>query len=903
MKKILLFALFLISTISFSQNIRFEGVILESGKTPLEMANIMAVNQVTKGMDGYAITNDKGRFVLNLKPNSTYLIKLSYIGMENKQITVETKTENITQNISMEPGGIQLDGVEIVREMPVSIKGDTIVYNADSFKSGTERKLEDVLKKLPGVEVNADGEVEVEGKKVTKLMVEGKDFFDGDTKLGVKNIPADAIDKIQVLRNYNENSILKGVENNQDNLAMNIKLKDGKKNFWFGDMTAGGGTADDNKYDRYLINPKLFYYNPKYSINLISNFNNIGELPLTIQDYFKFTGGFRSMMAKGGSNFNVASNDLGISLLRNNRAKEIETQFGATNFSYNPTKAWTLSGFGILSSSITDLETKTQTNFLQPNSSNVASTENRNEIAHQKSNLALFKLSSSYKPSARFQFDYDILSKFSKQDEDNSLLRESIVSNTSNTENILTAKKQDPKSVNQNLSFYYTHNDKNIFALEMQHLYQDEDPFYNANLQTQPFGFAGYVAGQNRNDINQTRFVKTNKLDAKLDYYYMLTPKSNINVTLGNTYSYQSFDSSIYQMLDNGTKNILTDASNTNRVNYNFNDAFLGLHYKILTGKFTFTPGVSLHAYNMTNSQLGTDFSQNFFRVLPDFLALYQIKKAETLTYNYAITNSFTDINKLAEGFVLNGYNSLSRGSRTLENATQQSHSLRYFKYNMFNFENITGFINYTRTIEAVKSRANFIGVNQTSTPFNSDFAEETLSGFGSYGRSFLKNYKASFNTRLNWSKFNNQQNGVFASADSFTQVHTLTASTNYKNLPNIELGYSYTVNDYNNSKFYTDKPFVRLDYYFLKSFSFVSEYEFYHYYNKNKTVENEYDFLSASLIYQKTKDSKWEYKIAATNILNTKSLNDDSFSQFSTRTSQYTVQPRYLIFTLKYNL
>lgn len=903
MKKILLLALFFISTITFSQTIRFEGVILESGKAPLEMANIMAVNQATKGMDGYAITNDKGRFVLNLKPNSTYLIKLSYIGMENKQITVETKTENITQNISMEPGGIQLDGVEIVREMPVSIKGDTIVYNADSFKSGTERKLEDVLKKLPGVEVNADGEVEVEGKKVTKLMVEGKDFFEGDTKLGVKNIPADAIDKIQVLRNYNENSILKGVENNQDNLAMNIKLKSGKKNFWFGDMTAGGGTADDNKYDRYLINPKLFYYNPKYSINLISNFNNIGELPLTVQDYFKFTGGFRSMMAKGGSNFNVASNDLGISLLRNNRAKEIETQFGATNFSYNPTKAWTLSGFGILSSSITDLETKTQTNFLQPNSSNVASTENRNEVAHQKSNLALFKLSSSYKPSARFQFDYDILSKFSKQDEDNSLLRQSIVGSSSNTENILTAKTQDPKSINQNLSFYYTHNDKNIFALEMQHLYQDEDPFYNANLQTQPFNLAGYISGQNRNDINQTRFVKTNKLDAKLDYYYMLTAKSNINVTLGNTYSFQSFDSSIYQILDSGTQNNLTDPSTTNNVRYNFNDAFLGLHYKILTGKFTFTPGVSLHAYNMTNSQLGTDFSLNFFRVLPDFLALYQIKKAETLTYNYAMTNTFTDINRLTEGFVLNGFNSLSRGSRTLENATQQTHSLRYFKYNMFNFENITGFITYARTIDAIKSRANFVGVNQTSSPFNTDFAEETLSGFGSYGRSFSKNYKASFNTRLNWAKFNNFQNGVFASADSFTQIHTLTASTNYKNAPNIELGYSYTVNDYNNAKFFTDRPFVRVDYYFLKSFSFVSEYEFYHYYNKDKTIENEYDFLSASLIYQKTKDSKWEYKIAATNILNTKSLNDDSFSQFSTRTSQYTVQPRYLIFSLKYNL
>jgi len=155
----------LVTTVSFAQNIRFEGVVLESGKAPLEMANIMAVNQATKGMDAYAITNDKGRFVLNLKANATYTIKLSYIGMQNKEITVTTKAENMTQNITMEPGGIQLDGVEIVREMPVSIKGDTIVYNADSFKSGTERKLEDVLKKLPGVEVNADGEVEVEGKK------------------------------------------------------------------------------------------------------------------------------------------------------------------------------------------------------------------------------------------------------------------------------------------------------------------------------------------------------------------------------------------------------------------------------------------------------------------------------------------------------------------------------------------------------------------------------------------------------------------------------------------------------------------------------------------------------------------------------------------------------------------
>ena len=900
MKKILLYAVLFISTISFSQSIRFEGTILESGKTPLEMANVMAVNQANKAVDSYAISNDKGKFVLSLKQNATYTIKFSYLGMQNKEISVTTKTENITQNVSLEPGGIQLEGVEIVREMPVSIKGDTIVYNADSFKTGTERKLEDVLKKLPGVEVNADGEVEVEGKKVTKLMVEGKDFFDGDTKLGVKNIPADAIDKVQVLRNYNENSILKGVENNQDNLAMNIKLKDGKKNFWFGDMTAGLGVGHEE--DRYLINPKLFYYNPKYSINLITNFNNIGELPLTIQDYFKFTGGFRSMMAKGGSNFNVISNDLGISMMRNNRAKEIETSFGATNFSYNVNKAWTLSGFGILSSSISDLETISQTNNLKPNSASVLSTEKRDEVAHQKSNLGLFKLSSSYKPSARFQFDYDVLGKISKQDENNNLLRESIENNVSDIEVITTAKDQNPTSLNQNLSFYYTHNDKNIFALEMQHLYQDEDPFYNANLETQPFNLLGYTTGESRNNINQSRFVKTNKLDAKLDYYYMVTPKSNINITLGNTFSRQNFNSSIFQVLDDQSINDLNFSENRNAVTYNFNDAFLGFHYKLLTGKFTFTPGFSVHKYDMTNTQLGSDFNLSFSRFLPDFLAIYQMKKAETLTYNYALTNNFTDINQLALGYVLNGYNSLRSGNRELENSTAQVHSLRYFKYNMFNFENISANISYSKTIDAVKTRSNFAGVNQTSEPFNSQFPDETISGFGMYGRSFFKYYKTSFSTRLNWSKFNNIQNNILITNESFTQNYALSVSTNYKNMPNIEFGYSLTVNDYAGQKFFTDRPSAKLDYYFLKSFSFVSEYEFYHYYNSDKSIENEYDFLSASLIYQK-KDSKWEYKVAATNLLNTTSLNDDSFTQFATRTSQYTVQPRYIIFSLKYNL
>ena len=914
MKKIFLLLVMALTTSAFSQNIRFEGTVKDTAGVALEMANVMAINQQTKAMDAYAITNETGKFVLSLKSSATYTIKVSYIGFQTYEKTVTTGTSNMTFPVVLKEG-TQLKEVEIVHEMPVSVSGDTIIYNSDSFTNGTERKLEDVLKKLPGVEVNKDGEIEVEGKKVQKVMVEGKDFFDGDTKLATKNIPADALDKIQVLRNYNEVSNLKGLENNEESIALNIKLKEGKKNFWFGDMNAGIGVGMEDT--RFIVNPKLFYYNPKYSLNVIANVNNIGELPLTAQDYFKFTGGFKNMMRKGGSSFNVSSNDLGILGLRNNQAANIESTFGAANFSFNPSKAWTLSGFGILLGNKTEIENTTISNRIDnlPDGSSQTISETREDYTKQDSKQILLKLSSSYVPSEKAHFDYDALVKFSDQKENTSVF-------SSLLSDIYTNKEQNPFSINQNLNYYYTHNDKHVFAFEMQHLYQNEDPFYNANLETLPFAplLTGYVnegVGV-RDDITQKRYVQTNKVDTKFDYYYMVTPKSNINLTLGNTYSYQNFDSSIFQMLNNGTQNNLTDATTYNDVNYAFNDVFLGVHYKFLLGKFTFNPGFSVHQFNMNDEQLGTSNKQSFNRILPDVYALWQIKKSETLTYNYSLTNNFTDINKLAQGYVFSNYNSLFSGNRYLENSTSQVHSLRYFKYNMFNFENIFANISYTKQVDVIVNKALLIGVNQISTFENisSSFPEERFQGIGGYGRSFAKYYKANVRASLNWNKFNNIRVYPDTDADpnnnpteiqtteSFNQSYTIGFSTNYKTIPNLGLSYNYSISDNFSDVIYIDSPTLTLEYYFLDAFSFVSEYSYFHNRNKTKTIDSEYDFLTASLMYQK-KDSKWEWKLSGTNLLDTKSLDTNSFSQLggTSSFSSYRVQPRFVILSLKYTL
>ena len=306
-KKLFVVLLFVTSYFTTAQNIKLEGIVQDTIGNPLEMANVMVINQETKAMDGYAISNEQGKFQISLKTNSTYQIKVSFLGFQTQNIELVTGTENIRKVFALKEGGMMLDGVEVVQEMPVTISGDTIIYNADSFKTGTEQKLEDILKKLPGVQVNEDGEIEVEGRKVTQLLVEGKKFFEGDTKIGSKNIPSDAVDKVQVLRNFNEVTQLKGLENNEENIALNIKLKKGKDKFWFGDILVGGGPDE-----RYVINPKIFYYSPKTTVNVISNFNNIGEVPFSIRDFFRLTGGARNTIARSGTNIGISSNSLQI---------------------------------------------------------------------------------------------------------------------------------------------------------------------------------------------------------------------------------------------------------------------------------------------------------------------------------------------------------------------------------------------------------------------------------------------------------------------------------------------------------------------------------------------------------------------------------------------------------------
>ena len=415
-------------------------------------------------------------------------------------------------------------------------------------------------------------------------------------------------------------------------------------------------------------------------------------------------------------------------------------------------------------------------------------------------------------------------------------------------------------------------------------------------------------------DLNQDRRIKSNQLDAKLDYYNILNSKSNINLTLGTILSTQKFNSNIFQFLDDGsyfdpTASLTNEEGdvllNENDTEYNFSDIYLGFHYRLKTGKFTITPGFSVHAYGNKNTQFGETYEDNFFRILPDFETQIQFKKSESLTFRYNMKNAFTDVTSLAEGLVLNNYNSLQYGEPELQNSLSHNLSLRYFSFNLFNYTNVFAILNYNKNIDQIRSFTNFDNVIRTNTYFNLNFADESVTAIGRIQRTFGK-LRASMRVNFNYSKNNQFVQDVRSVNETFSQSYTPELRTNFREAPNVSLKYLYRVSDTNqgdnDTQFITNAPSVEFDAYLWKALTFRTDYS-YTSQSSNVSDTQSYQTWNASLAYRKDQDAKWEYQIRATNLLNIDSEVNNGSSNISVYSSETFVLPRFVTFRLTYTL
>ena len=166
-KKIGLLACFVVLALtSFAQTKPLTGFVLDSLNRPIAYANVVAINQNTQKIAGFGISNNEGKFKVTLLEGPAYLLRVSFVGYSQFEKALSTWDSDTPQVVRLKQNDTELGLVEVVSEMPVTMRGDTLTYKTDAFTTGTERKLEDVLEKLPGFQVDEEGGVKVQGKNV-----------------------------------------------------------------------------------------------------------------------------------------------------------------------------------------------------------------------------------------------------------------------------------------------------------------------------------------------------------------------------------------------------------------------------------------------------------------------------------------------------------------------------------------------------------------------------------------------------------------------------------------------------------------------------------------------------------------------------------------------------------------
>lgn len=881
--------IFLISFSAFSQR-TITGTVSDTLNAPLESANVIAKPLQENATIKFSIADHKGRYKLDLEKNVKYELIVSYIGFSDATFILEANSDITEHNFLLKNTGEVLKEVVITHEYkPIIVKKDTLIFDVKAFASGNERKMKEILEKLPGVEVDKNGTVTVQGKKVTKMLVEGSPFFGGGSKLAVENIPADALDKIEVIDHFNEVGFMKKVSDSED-LAMNVKLKEDKKKFVFGDMQAGIEAGnDDNGF--YLGHTALFYYSPKTNLAFIGDMNNIGKSTFTFEDLMRFGGGISSYLPgrKSLSNLYLFTQD-------NTDVIENKSQFGALNFKYQISEKVDISGFGLFSKIFTLGQSDTHNQYLQNSS---IAFENKFQKDNNQSLLGMGNMKLDYSPNSNEKLYYN--AQFQGTNNDFSSTINSISDQGQNT--FQTIKKADNLSLKQYIEWHKSINRNHTITFVVNHAFDKNTP--KSQWLTDSEFLAGFIPLQSDEiyNISQIKKVGSNSVDALLKHYWIINNFNHIYSVIGNNFGSTNLTTSEKQLLSDGTINDFAIAGFGNKTDYTLNDTYVGLEYKFRTGKLTSKPGIYLHNYHLNTNQ--TEGKNTLQKILfePQWDSEFELNKSEALKFKYKLANDFPTPGRLANRFTLESYNSVFKGNALLKNERFHSANLFYEKTNLYRGIMIYANANFNKKIRTIRNQIILEGINQYTTPLITDNPETNWRFNSSITKSIYR-FKLVANANLNWFDYIQDINGITTKNSRNNQNIGLEIKTAHKKWSLLSFEYIKGFNEFNGlttSRFQTDEFRARLEYEITSSLVLKADYD--NFRNSNDRNQNKrYEIANASLYYQE-KNSPWGFEFSAANFLNNKIKENNSFSDYiiSKRTT-YTL-PRIFLFTVNYKL
>ncbi|MBL7730971.1 MAG: outer membrane beta-barrel protein [Chitinophagaceae bacterium] len=338
MRKIYLLLITLLGTLSLlaQKGGSVKGAAMDTiSKQPVAGATVTVLDRKDSSLVSFTMTGPDGRFEVKGLANGDYRLLTTHVNYHNSNryfsITDTNKDADLGNTIMNDKAKV-LEEVVLANEAPpVTMINDTIQYNAGSFKTPPNASVEQLLKKLPGVKVEKDGSIKAQGEKVTKVLVDGKEFFGNDPKVATKNLPADAVDKVQVYDKQSDQAQLTGFEDGNYEKTINLKLKKDKKKGSFGKVMAGAGNKE-----RFESKFNVNSFKGARQFSAIGMANNTNAEGFTIMDILNFSGELARMQRGGGGNININISDadaagMGIGGGRNSG---INTTWG-TGLNYN----------------------------------------------------------------------------------------------------------------------------------------------------------------------------------------------------------------------------------------------------------------------------------------------------------------------------------------------------------------------------------------------------------------------------------------------------------------------------------------------------------------------------------------------------------------------------------------
>jgi hypothetical protein len=305
MRIILVFCFLIMGAVLNAQTFQLKGDILDDKAAPLASATVVLLNPSDSTMSYFAVSGKNGHFEIGSIKKGDYLLQISLITYSTiyRNLSFPSSIGNDIGSVIMIPKPVGLNEVRITGErIPVRIRKDTIEYDARAFKTKPDAVAEDLIKKLPGMEVDRAGNIKAMGEDVKNVTVDGKEFFGNDPKVATRNLPADAINKVQLFNKKTDESRFTGINDGERNQTLNLVLNEDKRTGIFGDVNAGGGTR--NHLD---AGARIYKFTKKIQIAGLGMFNNINQFGFSINDFISFSGGMSALSS--GSGLSIHSDD------------------------------------------------------------------------------------------------------------------------------------------------------------------------------------------------------------------------------------------------------------------------------------------------------------------------------------------------------------------------------------------------------------------------------------------------------------------------------------------------------------------------------------------------------------------------------------------------------------------